>query len=403
MNTRKEEWGESTKALHTGYSPVPLDMTLFRSFVPPIIESSVYPFESVAHGARLLQHQEPGFYYGRMNNPTVDVLQKRLAALEGGESALATASGMHGVFALTTHLAKVGDEVVTSHMIYGEAYRLFFQLAPERLGIRPRFVEDPADLDDWERQITPKTRFVWAETPSNPTMFVTDIAGLAEITRSHNVPLIVDNTLATPSLMRPLEMGADIVLLSLTKFVGGQGAIVGGAVVGNEDLIEDILAQTLGYIGSTMSPIDAWLTLMSIETLPLRMSRHSRNAEKVAAFLVQHPKVRSVNYPGITEHPQYELAKKQMPDGCGGMMSFEVEGGLDGATTVMESFQMIPIVVTFGTSRTVATHSASHTHWPMTPEEREAAGIFDGLIRLSVGLETPEDIIADLEKGLDKL
>jgi len=203
---------------------------MLRSFVPPIIESSVYPFESVAQGDRVIQHREPGYYYGWMNNPTVDVLQKRLAALEGGESALAMASGMQGVFALTTHLAKVWDELVTSHMIYGEAYRLFFQLAPERLGITTRFVENPADLDDWERQITPRTRFVWAETPSNLTMFVTDIASLAEITRTHNVPLIVDNTLATPCLLRPLELGADIVLLSLTKFVGGQGAIVGGAV-----------------------------------------------------------------------------------------------------------------------------------------------------------------------------
>jgi O-acetylhomoserine/O-acetylserine sulfhydrylase-like pyridoxal-dependent enzyme len=209
MITSKEEWGEETIALPTGYSPVPLDMRLFRSFVPPIIESSVYPFESVAHGARIIQHLEPGYYYGRMNNPTVDVLQKRLAALEGGERALATASGMQGVFALTTHLAKVGDEVVTSHMIYGEAYKLFFQLAPERLGITPRFVENPADLEDWERQITPRTRFVWAETPSNPTMFVTDIAGLSEITRAHNVPLIVDNTLATSCLFRPLELGAE--------------------------------------------------------------------------------------------------------------------------------------------------------------------------------------------------
>ena len=203
---------------------------MLRSFVPPIIESSVYPFESVAQGDRVIQHREPGYYYGWMNNPTVDVLQKRLAALEGGESALAMASGMQGVFALTTHLAKVWDELVTSHMIYGEAYRLFFQLAPERLGITTRFVENPADLDDWERQITPRTRFVWAETPSNLTMFVTDIASLAEITRTHNVPLIVDNTLATPCLLRPLELRADIVLLSLTKFVGGQGAIVGGVV-----------------------------------------------------------------------------------------------------------------------------------------------------------------------------
>jgi methionine-gamma-lyase len=403
MVAEQKEWGEGTIALHTGYSPVPLDMTLFRSFVPPIIESSVYPFESVAHGARVLQHQEPGYYYGRMNNPTVDVLQERLAALEGGERALAMASGMQGVFALTNHLAKVGDEIVTSHMIYGEAYKLFFQLAPERLGITPRFVEDPADLEDWERQITPKTRFVWAETPSNPTMFLTDIAGLAEITRAHNVPLIVDNTLATPCLLRPLELGADIVLLSLTKFVCGNGTVVGGAVIGSEELIEEMHARTLGYIGSTMSPLDAWLTLLSVETLPMRMSRHSRNAEKVAAYLAQHPRVLGVNYPGLPEHPQYELARHQMPDGCGGMMSFQVEGGLDGAATVMESFQMIPMVVTFGTSRTVATHPASHTHWPMTPEEREAAGIYDGLIRLSVGLEEPEDIIADLEQALDKL
>jgi methionine-gamma-lyase len=403
MASDESKWGESTTALHTGYSPVPLDMTLFRSFVPPIIESSAYPFESVAHGARVLQHQQSGFYYGRMNNPTVDVLQKRLAALEGGESALATASGMHGVFTLLNHLVKVGEEIVTSHMIYGEAYRLFFELAPERLGITPRFVKDPGDLDEWERQITPKTRFVWAETPSNPTTFVTDIAGLAEITRAHNVPLIVDNTLATPCLLRPLEMGADIVLLSLTKFVGGQGSIVGGAVIGSEDLMEEMLDRTLGYIGATMSPIDAWLTLLSIETLPLRMDRHSRNAEKVAAYLAQHPKVRGVNYPGLPSHPQYELARRQMPDGCGGMMSYEVEGGMDGASTVMESSQMIPIAVTFGTSRTVATHPASFTHWPMTQEERDTAGIYDGLIRLSVGLEDAEDLLADLEYSLDKL
>jgi cystathionine beta-lyase/cystathionine gamma-synthase len=304
---------------------------------------------------------------------------------------------------LTNHLAKVGDEIVTSHMIYGEAYKLFFQLAPERLGITPRFVENPADLEEWERQITPKTRFVWAETPSNPTMFVTDIAGLAEITRAHNVPLIVDNTLVTPCLLRPLEVGADIVLLSLTKFVCGNGTIVGGAVIGSDELIEEILARTLGYIGSTMSPFDAWVTLLSVETLPMRMARHSRNAEQVAAYLAEHPKVTRVNYPGLPAHPQHELAKRQMPDGCGGMMSFVVEGGTDGATTVMESFQMIPIAVTFGTSRTIATHPASHTHWPMTPEEREAAGIYDGLIRLSVGLEEPEDIIADLEQALDKL
>jgi len=378
-----------------------MDMTPFRSFVPPIIQSAIYPLDSVDQYTRISEGLEPGYHYGRTMNPTVDVLQQRLAALEGGECALATASGMHGVFALTYHLAKVGDEIVTSHMTYGEAHRLFFQLAPERMGITPRFVENPANLEDWERQITPKTRFVWAETPSNPTLFLTDIAGLAEITRAHNVPLIVDSTLATPCLLRPLELGADVVLQSLTKFICGNGAVVGGAIIGSNELITDILRTTLGYIGATMSPFDAWLTLMSMETLPSRMVQHCSNTEQVAAFLAQHPRVRSVNYPSLSDHPQHALAKRQMPNGYGGMLSFEVDGGRETAVKVMESCQMIAIVPSFGTSRTIMTHPATHTHNNMTPEEREAAGIYDGLIRLSVGLEDAEDIIADLQQALE--
>jgi len=397
----KKKLGRSSNALHAGYGPLPMDMTPFRSFVPPIIQSAIYPLDSVDQYTRISEGLEPGYHYGRTMNPTVDVLQKRLAALEGGERALATASGMHGVFALTYHLAKVGDEIVTSHMTYGEAHRLFFQLAPERMGITPRFVGDPADLEDWERQITPKTRFVWAETPSNPTLFLTDIAGLAEITRAHNVPLIVDSTLATPCLLRPLDLGADIVLQSLTKFICGNGAVVGGAIIGSDELITDILRTTLGYIGATMSPFDAWLTLMSLETLPFRMVRHCSNTEHVTAFLAQHPRVRGVNYPSLPDHPQHALAKRQMPDGFGGMLSFEVDGGREGAVKVMEACQMIAIVPSFGTSRTIMTHPATHTHNNMTPQERNAAGIFDGLIRLSVGLEDPEDIIADLQQALD--
>jgi len=399
----KKQRGPDSNALHAGYSPVPFDMAQFRSFVPPIIQSSIYPLESVNQYTRISQGLEPGYHYGRTMNPTVDILQKRLAALEGGECALATASGMHGVFALTYHLAKVGDEIVTSHMTYGEAHRLFFQLAPERMGITPRFVENPADLDDWERQITPKTRFVWAETPSNPTLFVTDIAGLAEITRAHNVPLIVDSTLATPCLLRPLDLGADIVLHSLTKFICGNGSILGGGIIGSDELITDIRKTTLGYIGATMSPFDAWLTLMSLEILPYRMARHCANTEALVTFLAQHPKVSKVNYPSLLDHPQHELAKRQMPKGFGGMLSFVVDGGREGAVKTIESCQMIAIVPSFGTSRTIATHPATHTHDSMTPQERQAAGIYDGLIRLSVGLENPEDIIVDLEQALDKL
>ena len=399
----EKQRGLGSNALHAGYSPVPLDMTQFRSFVPPIIQSAIYPLESVDQYTRISQGLEPGYHYGRTMNPTVDVLQKRLAALEGGARALATASGMHGVFALTYHLAKVGDEIVTSHMTYGEAYRLFFQLAPERMGITPRFVENPADLEDWERQITPKTRFVWAETPSNPTLFVTDIAGLAEITHAHNVPLIVDSTLATPCLLRPLDLGADIVLHSLTKFICGNGTIVGGAIIGSDELIADLRKSTLGYIGATMSPFDAWLTLMSTETLPSRIVQHCSSTEQVAAFLAQHSRVRSVNYPSLSDHPQHALAKRQMPKGFGGMLSFVVDGGREGAVKVIEACQMIAIVPSFGTSRTIATHPATHTHYRMTPQERKAAGIYDGLIRLSVGLEDPEDIIVDLEQALNKL
>jgi cystathionine beta-lyase/cystathionine gamma-synthase len=397
----KKKWGLGTTALHAGYSPVPMDMTLFRSFVPPIVQSAIYPLSDVDHYTRIVYGVEPGYDYGRNSNPTVDVLQKRLAALEGGEAALATPSGIHACFVVTRHLTKVGDEFVSSHRIFGEAYELFFVKSPG-WGITPRLVQNPEDLGEWEQLITPKTRFLWVETPGNPTLFVTDIAALAEIAHAHDLPLIVDNTLATPMLQHPLELGADIVVHSLTKFMIGNGTIVGGSVVGNEGLIKKMVS-TIAAVGSIMSPFDAWLALMSLETLPLRMAKHSSNAEKVAAYLAQHPKVSRVNYPSLPDHPQHELARRQMPNGFGGLLSFVVDGGKEGAIKVTNAFQMITIIPSFGTSRTIVTHPATHTHCNMTREEREAVGIFDGLLRLSVGLEDPEDIIADLEQALDKL
>lgn len=392
-----------TQAIHAGYSPIPLNMKLFRSFTPPIVQSSIYPLESVDQYTRICDNLEPGYHYGRTKNPTVDVLQQRLTALEGGERTLVTASGMHAVFSLLFHLAKTGDEIVTSHMTYGEAYRLFFQLMPEHMGIHARLVENPASLEDWERQITAKTRFVWAETPSNPTLFITDIKGLSEITKARRIPLIVDNTLGTACLLKPLELGADIVVLSLTKYICGNGTIIGGAMIGKEDVIGSVASKTLGYIGSTMDPFAAWITLMSMETLPMRMSKHCSNAEQIAAYLNQHQKIERVNYPSLPHHPQHELAKKQMPRGYGGLLSFVVQGGRKAAVNTMESFKLIPIVPSFGTSRTIATHSATHTHSYMSPGERQKAGIFDGLIRLSAGLEDPEDIISDLEQALEKI
>ena len=388
-------------ALHAGYSAK--DQAAYRSLVPPVVQSAVFALDEVDQFTRIAQGLEAGFTYGRSTSPTADALQQRLAALEGGERGMVTASGMHAVFALTYHLAGVGDELVTSHRTYGEAYRLFFQLAPGRMGITPRLVTDPGDLGDWERQITDRTRFIWAETPSNPTLFVTDIAGLAEIARAHDIPLIVDNTLATPYLLQPLKLGADVVVHSLTKFIGGHGAVLGGAVIGRAALIDDLRRSTLGYIGATLAPFDAWLALLSTETLPLRMARHSENAQRVAEHLARHPKVRGVNYPGLPDHPQHALARRQMPRGFGGLLSFEVEGGQAGAKQVMESFRLVTIVPSFGTTRTIATHPATHTHDRMAPQEREAAGIYDGLIRLSVGLEAAEDILADLDQALEGL
>ena len=400
--TEKKKWGPSTTALHAGYSPVPMDMTPFRSFVPPIIQSAIYPLSDVDHYTRIVAGEESGFDYGRNHNPTVDILQKRLAALEGGESGLATPSGMHAVFVLTRHLTEVGDEVVTSHRIFGEAYGMFYHMAPQRMGITTRLVEDPGDLDEWESKITSKTRFLWAETPSNPTLFIMDISRLAELAHAHNLPLIVDNTLATPCLQQPLDLGADIIVHSLTKFMGGNGAIVGGSLVGKEELINGV-NSTISKVGAIMSPFDAWLTLMSLETMPLRMAKHSSNAEQVVAYLAQHPKVTRINYPTAPDYPQRELAERQMPKGFGGLISFVVQGGKEGAVQAIDSFQLIPTIPSFGTTRTIVTHPATHTHCNMEPEEREAVGIFGGLIRLSVGLEDPNDIIADLEQGLDKI
>jgi O-succinylhomoserine sulfhydrylase len=379
-----------------------MDMTAFRSFVPPVIQSAVYPLSDVDHYTRIVHDEEPGYDYGRNSNPTVDILHKRLAALECGEAALATPSGVHACFVVLQHLTQAGDEIITSHRIFGEAYGMFYHMAPEKMGITTHLVEDPGDLDEWNDKITPKTRFLWAETPSNPTYFVMDIAGLAEVAHAHNIPLVVDNTLATPCLQQPLAMGADIVVHSLTKFMGGQGAIVGGSIVAKQELIRNMVS-TIARVGSIMSPFDAWLVLMSLETLPLRMARHSSNAERLVDYLARHPKVKGINYPSMQQFPQRELAIRQMPDGFGGLLSFEVEGGRKGAKQVINSFRLIPIIPSFGTSRTIATHCATHTHSNMTPEEREAVGIYDGLIRLSVGLEDPEDLITDLEQALDRL
>ncbi|MFO7743099.1 MAG: aminotransferase class I/II-fold pyridoxal phosphate-dependent enzyme [Anaerolineae bacterium] len=382
--------GFDTRALHAGFDPLE-SVEDFRSFVPPIVQSVTYPYERF--------DEIPYPVYGRTKTPTTAVLEERLASLEGGEACVTAASGSQALFNLVFTLARPGDNVVTSLNIYGEGYKQAATIFPERCNVEFRFADDPADLDSWDGAIDDRTVLVWVETPSNPCLFVTDIAGVADVAHGRGVPLLVDNTAATAALQRPMELGADMVLLSVTKFLCGNASVLGGAVVGPEPLVEDVRWNTTEFVGAVLQPFEAWLTLQFLETLSLRMARHSANAQRVAEYLDGHPQVLHVNYPGLVDHPQYALARRQM-DGAGGMLSFVVPGGVEGAAAVIDNFELITHAVTFGTSRTICMHPPTITHEHMSVEERAEAGIDDGLIRLSVGLENAEDLVADLDQAL---
>jgi cystathionine beta-lyase/cystathionine gamma-synthase len=388
-----DELGFDTRSLHAGFHPNE-DLERFRAFVPPIVPSMTYPYRDFDH--------IPYPVYARTKTPTADILEQRIAALEGGEAAVTAGSGSQALFNLIFTIARPGDNIVTSLYTFGEGYKQAASIFPERCGVNFRFVEDPADPKSWDKQIDAKTKLVWVETPSNPTLYVTDLKAVADVAHARNVPMMVDNTTATAALQRPLDFGADIVLLSITKFMAGNATVLGGAIVGPEDLTEDIRWNTTEFVGSIMQPFDSWLTIQYLETLGMRMDKHSFNTQKVAEYLADHPKVKLVNYPGLDTHPQYELAKKQMKS-AGGMLSFVVEGGIPSARILMNSLKLIVHAVTFGTSRTICMHPRTITHEHMTQEERDTAGIDDGLIRLSVGLEDYNDLIADLEQALAKV
>ncbi|MDR3573964.1 MAG: aminotransferase class I/II-fold pyridoxal phosphate-dependent enzyme [Anaerolineaceae bacterium] len=388
-----DEHGFSTNSLHAGFRPLQ-NLDRFITFTPPLTPSMTFPYECF--------DKIPYPVYGRTKTPIAAVLEERIAALEGGEAAVTAASGSQALFNLIFTIARPGDNVVTTLNIFGEGYKQAANIFPERCNVEFRFVKDPLDPKSWDKEIDKKTKLVWVETPSNPCLFVTDIKAVAEVAHAHNVPLLVDNTTATAALQKPMSLGADIVLLSTTKFMCGNGTVLGGAIVGPEDLTEDIRWNTTEFIGAIMQPFDSWMTLQYLETLDLRMEKHSSNTQKVAEFLQNHPKVTHVNYPGLLDHPQHELACRQMKAG-GGLMSFIVGGGIPSVRTVMDSFKLVIHAVTFGTSRTICMHPRTITHEHMSQAERDATGIDDGLIRLSVGLEDPQDIIADLDQALGKL
>ncbi|MCF7967274.1 MAG: O-succinylhomoserine sulfhydrylase [Methylobacter tundripaludum] len=363
----------------------------------PIFATSSYVFKSAEEAALRFTGQKPGNIYSRFTNPTVSAFQERLALMEKGERCLAFSSGMAAIMAVGMGLLKAGDHVVCSRGVFGNTV-LMFQNYFGKFGVETDFV-DLIDASAWEAAIKPNTRFLFLETPSNPLTEIADISVLADIAHRHGCLLIVDNCFCTPVLQKPLELGADIVVHSATKYIDGQGRCVGGAVVASEEIIEKYIYPYLRTGGSTMSPFNAWVFLSGLETLAVRMKAHCDNAFELALWLEQQAGVAKVHYPGLASHAQHELAKRQQSY-FGGVVSFELTGGKDHAWKLIDATEMLSITANLGDVKTTITHPATTTHGRLTPEVRAAAGIKDGLIRISVGLENVEDIKKDILIGL---
>lgn len=365
----------------------------------PIFTTSSYVFESAAQAAARFSGSEPGNIYSRFTNPTVRAFEQRLAAMEGAERCVATASGMAAILSTAMALLQAGDEVVCSRSVFGTTTVLFDKYLT-KFGVTTRFVS-LTDASQWEAAITPKTRLFFMETPSNPLCEVADIQQIANLAHQNDILLVVDNCFCTPALQRPLEMGADIVLHSATKFLDGQGRCIGGAVCGRAETMEEVFGF-LRSAGPTMSPFNAWVFLKGLETLNLRMQAHSANALELAKWLEQHPAVEHVHYAGLSSHPQHRLASQQQ-SAFGGVLSFEVRGGQEHAWSVIDSTRFLSITGNLGDAKTTITHPATTTHGRLSDAAKVEAGITDNLVRIAVGLEHIDDIKADIERGLGKL
>jgi len=360
--------------------------------------TSSFVFRSAAQAAARFANEEPGYVYSRFSNPTVTAFQERLAALEGGEACVATASGMSAILACTMGLLKSGDHVVSSSSIFGATVQLFTTVLG-KFGIETTFVSggDPAA---WSRAVRPTTQLLFLETPSNPLTEVADIAALAGVAKRVGAVLAVDNCFCTPALQRPLALGADVVIHSATKFLDGQGRVLGGAVVGRRDLVMDGVFPFLRTAGPSLSPFNAWVLLKGLETLRIRMDAQSQRALELARWVEAHPRVERVYYPGLTSHPQHALAMRQQTAG-GAIVSFDVRGGREAAWRVIDATRLISITANLGDTKSTITHPATTTHGRISAEARAAAGIGDGLVRVAVGLESVGDLKADLARGLD--
>ena len=417
--------GFDTLALHAGQKP---DAATGARAVP-IYQTSSFVFKDTTHAANLFALKEFGNIYTRIMNPTWDVLEQRVAALEGGVAGLVTSSGQAAETLAILNIARSGDQIVSSASLYGGTYNLFHYTLP-KLGIGAAFV-DPSDPENFKRAITPKTRLVYAETLGNPKNDMLDIEAVAKIAHDAGVPLMIDNTVATPYLCRPIEWGADIIVHSMTKFLGGHGNSIGGIIVDSgkfnwangrfPELVEPdpsyhnlkfveafgplayilkVRVQLLRDIGAALSPFNAFLILQGVETLSLRVQRHCDNALKVAQFLEKHPAVSWVNYPGLPSHPAHALAKKYMQHGYGAILGFGIQGGMQAGIKFINAVGLLSHLANLGDAKTLVIHPASTTHQQLTREEQEATGVTEDFIRLSVGIETVDDIIADIDQAL---
>ena len=395
MNNKHSGFGFSTRAIHYGYDA----QDHHGALVPPIYLSATFAFPTAEYGAGCFAGEESGHFYTRISNPTLALLESRMATLEGGEAAVAFSSGMGAIAATFWTLLRPGDEVIVSQTLYGCTFALLHHGIGE-FGIKVRHV-DLSDLDALRAALSPATRMIYCETPANPNLQLIDIGAVAKIAHQQpNITVVIDNTYCTPYLQRPLELGADVVVHSATKYLSGHGDITAGIAVSRQDLAQRIRLQGLKDLtGAVLSPQDAFLLMRGLKTLALRMDRHCSNAQAVAEALQAHPAVESVTYPGLRSFPQYELAARQMKL-SGGMIAFELKGGIATGRRFMNALKLFSRAVSLGDAESLAQHPASMTHSTYTPEERAQHGIAEGLVRLSVGLEDIADLLADIEQAL---
>ncbi|MEN9751805.1 MAG: Methionine gamma-lyase [Actinomycetota bacterium] len=429
MSNKPAEWKFETKQVHAGAAPDPVT----NARATPIYQTTSYVFNSAEHAKNLFALAEFGNIYTRIQNPTQDVVEQRVAALEGGTAALLLASGQAAETFAVLNIAQAGDHIVSSSSIYGGTYNLFkYTLA--KLGIETTFVENQDDADEWRRAVRPNTKLFFAETIGNPRVNVLDIKLVSDVAHENGVPLIVDNTIATPYLIRPLEHGADIIVHSATKFLGGHGTVIGGVIVDGgkfewsknvekfpgltepdpsyhgasyTTVLGDAIAyiikarvQLLRDLGASIAPASAWQIIQGIETLSLRIERHVENAKKIAEWLEAHPQVESVNYASLKSSPWYTTANKYAPKGVGAIVSFELKGGVEAGKKFVDNLELFSHLANIGDVRSLVIHPASTTHSQLTPEQQLTTGVTPGLVRLSVGIENVDDLIADLETGL---